>query len=104
MRNLRKASVLILALFSLVCSSIVPVSAFASDKGTAVASIQTVNINTATAEQLASGLKGVGMKKAQAIVEYRKKVGKFVKVEQLAEVKGIGAATIEKNRAAIKLK
>ncbi|BFM11847.1 hypothetical protein R50072_20000 [Simiduia litorea] len=63
-----------------------------------------VNINTASAEELAQKLKGVGMSKAKAIVEYRAKVGKFITVDQLAEVKGIGAATIEKNRAAISLK
>ncbi|MFC4363176.1 ComEA family DNA-binding protein [Simiduia curdlanivorans] len=63
-----------------------------------------VNINTASAEELAQKLKGVGMSKAKAIVEYRSKVGKFITVDQLAEVKGIGAATVEKNRAAISLK
>lgn len=63
----------------------------------------TVNINQASAEELSEKLQGIGMSKAQAIVEYRKKVGKFVSVDQLAEVKGIGKATVDKNRANIKL-
>lgn len=63
----------------------------------------TVNINQATAEELAAKLQGIGMSKAVAIVEYRKKVGKFVSVDQLAEVKGIGKATIDQNRPNIKL-
>ncbi|WP_207479324.1 ComEA family DNA-binding protein, partial [Glaesserella parasuis] len=43
-------------------------------------------------------LVGIGAKKAQAIVEYREKNGKFLNVEQLTEVSGIGKATLEKNR------
>ncbi|MFC0323102.1 ComEA family DNA-binding protein [Gallibacterium melopsittaci] len=57
-----------------------------------------INLNTATAEQLQQGLVGIGAKKAQAIVEYREQHGPFVSLEQLTEVKGIGAATFEKNK------
>lgn len=66
-------------------------------------SIQKVSINKADAETLAASLKGVGLKKAQAIVEWRKANGNFTSVDQLAEVKGIGEATIKKNRALITL-
>ncbi len=64
---------------------------------------QVVNINTATAEELAEALKGVGIKKAQAIIAYRKANGEFSSAEQLTEVKGIGEATVNKNRALITL-
>ncbi len=64
---------------------------------------QAVNINTATAEELAEALKGVGIKKAQAIIAYRKANGDFSSAEQLTEVKGIGEATVDKNRALITL-
>jgi len=64
---------------------------------------QTVNINKGNAEQLAQVLKGVGMKKAVAIIEYRQKHGKFKAVEEIASVKGIGVATIAKNYDRIKL-
>lgn len=57
-----------------------------------------VNLNTATAEQLQKGLVGIGAKKAQAIVEYREQHGAFTAIEQLTEVKGIGAAILEKNK------
>lgn len=60
-----------------------------------------VNVNTATAEEIAAALKGVGPAKAEAIVAYREANGPFVSVDQLTEVKGIGAATIEKNRSQI---
>ncbi|KEA65423.1 DNA uptake protein and related DNA-binding protein [Marinobacterium lacunae] len=57
-----------------------------------------VNINTASAEQISDALRGIGPAKAQAIVQYREQKGAFTSVEQLAEVKGIGSATLEKNR------
>jgi competence protein ComEA len=62
-----------------------------------------VNINTADAETLARELKGVGLKRAQAIIEYRQKHGPFKTVDELALVKGIGPAAIAKNRALIRL-
>ncbi len=63
-----------------------------------------VNINTATAEQLASELKGVGLNKAKAIVEYRKQHGAFKTPDDLSGVKGIGLRTVDLNRDSIKLK
>ncbi len=58
-----------------------------------------VNINTADAATLAEHVKGVGLKKAEAIVQYRKDNGPFKSVEDLAKVQGIGDETVEKNRA-----
>ncbi|MCC8372611.1 MULTISPECIES: ComEA family DNA-binding protein [Photorhabdus] len=57
-----------------------------------------VNINTASAEELAKALNGIGVKKAQGIVEYREKHGAFTTVEQLQEVQGIGPVFVERNR------
>jgi competence protein ComEA len=65
---------------------------------------QVVNINSASAEELAQKLNGIGASKAKAIVEYREKIGKFVSIDQLTEVKGIGKATVDKNRAVLSLK
>ncbi len=62
-----------------------------------------ININQANAQQLADNLKGVGLKKAQAIVQYRDKIGGFQNQNQLLNVKGIGAATLEKNEGNILL-
>ncbi len=63
----------------------------------------TVNINVADAPTLAAGLKGVGLRRAEDIVRYREQYGPFTTVEQLAEVKGIGDATVETNRSRIAL-
>jgi|GEM_PF-2029831 len=64
--------------------------------------ITQVNINRAGIKDLMH-LKGVGEKKAIAIVKYRNDHGKYRSVEQLAKVKGISLAIIEKNRAMITL-
>ncbi len=62
-----------------------------------------VNINVAEAAEIAQVLTNIGPAKAKAIVEYREANGAFRSVEQLAMVKGIGLATIEKNRGRIEL-
>ncbi len=62
-----------------------------------------VNINTADAATLSRELKGVGIKRAQAIVEYRQKHGPFKSADELALVKGIGPAALAKNRDLIRI-
>jgi competence protein ComEA len=62
-----------------------------------------ININTASAEVLADGLNGIGLARAQDIVRHREAYGPFIAVDELAEVKGIGKATIDKNRQVITL-
>lgn len=63
-----------------------------------------VDINTASAAELATQLNGVGESKAEAIVRYREQFGPFESIEELSEVTGIGISTIEKNRAMIRLR
>jgi competence protein ComEA len=53
-----------------------------------------ININTATKDELVS-LPGIGPAKAQAILDYRKAHGSFKTVEELKDVKGIGAKRFE---------
>ena len=54
----------------------------------------TVNINTATLEELQT-IKGIGQKKAEAILQYRKEHGAFRTKEDLLQVKGIGKKALE---------
>lgn len=56
-----------------------------------------VNINTASLEELMT-LTDIGEKRAKAIIEYRQKNGKFLLADDLANVEGIGSATVERNR------
>lgn len=66
-----------------------------------LASAGPVNVNTADAETIAAELQGVGLSRAQAIVEYRTANGPFKSADQLIEVKGIGERTLEMNRSNI---
>jgi len=84
--NIFKAAVLSLSLAT---------NAFATDK---------VDINTADAAVLETGLIGIGPAKAAAIVEHRTANGPFKSVEELARVKGIGLRTVEENRERIELR
>ena len=65
--------------------------------------IKSVNINSADAQALSKVLKGVGKKKALAIIDWRKKHGPFTNINQLLEVKGIGDKVLANNRNKIKL-
>ena len=58
----------------------------------------TININTASAGQLAEFLPGIGEKKAALIVEYRELTGGFAAVDELINVDGIGEKTLENIR------
>ena len=62
-----------------------------------------INLNKATVEEL-SQLKGIGMKYAEKIVQYRDKNGPFTNVEDLLNVQGIGPKTLEKNKDRIIVK
>lgn len=83
-----------LVLKSLLLSLVLSFSAFAAGP---------VNINTADAAALAANLHGIGPAKAQAIIEHRTANGPFKSADQLAAVKGIGLATVEKNRDRIQV-
>ena len=61
-----------------------------------------VNLNTATATQIAT-LPGIGEKAAQRIIEYREKNGGFKKVEELMNVKGIGEKSFLKLKPLVTL-
>jgi competence protein ComEA len=63
----------------------------------------TVNINTADAPTIARELKGIGLKRAQAIVDYRAKHGPFKSADELGLVRGIGQKVIQGNRADIRI-
>src|SRR4026207_1798410 len=62
--------------------------------------VAAVNINTATKEELTS-LKGVGAKRAQEIIDYRKKNGDFKSVDDLEKVPGIGPGIMKQIRSEV---
>ena len=77
----------IVALFLVTATDVVSAQKAAGKAAAAAPSV--VNLNTATATQIAT-LPGIGEKAAQRIIEYREKNGGFKKIEELMNVKGIG--------------
>lgn len=80
---------------------LVAIVALLSLSGAAIAG--QVDINTADAETISAELNGIGLAKAKAIVEYRKKHGPFRSADDLSLVKGVGKKIVEKNRADIRV-
>ena len=56
-----------------------------------------VNVNTADAELIAKELAGIGLSKAQAIIDFRNEYGRFESAEELVKVKGIGPRVLAAN-------
>jgi len=63
---------------------------------------QLVSLNESTLEDLIT-LKGVGKKKAQAILAYRELYGDFKTIDELMDVKGIGSKIINANKSRLKI-
>lgn len=57
-----------------------------------------IDINTASADEIAAAIKGIGPKKAAAIVAYRQQHGPFQSVDELQKVPGIGDKLIQANK------
>jgi len=79
---------------SLLATAILAAAAWAAEP---------VNVNTASAEEIAASLTGIGPSKARLIVEYREANGSFMHVDELVNVKGIGIKTVDQNRGMILL-
>lgn len=62
-----------------------------------------ININTASATEIAAAIRGIGLKKADAIVAYRRTHGPFKTIESLTAVKGIGDKTLSRNKGVIRI-
>jgi len=67
------------------------------------AAAEMVNLNKASAAAIQQNLVGIGPIKAEAIVSYRKKNGKFKSLDDLQNVTGIGPALIKKNKRYLSL-
>ena len=78
----------ILRKFVLSLFLILPIISYAGDA---------VDINTADLETFMS-IKGIGEKRAAAIIAYRDKYGSFKSIDDLTHVKGVSESLVEKNR------
>ncbi len=62
-----------------------------------------ININQANAATLTHSFKGIGQKRAEAIVHEREAHGEFKSVEELSRVRGLGKRFVTKNLAKLDL-
>lgn len=102
--SLKRYVFVITSIFILLSTSVI--AAEPADKTRAMmvtADYHPVNINQASAPQIAAALKGVGLKTATAIVAYRKANGPFKTADSLMSVKGVGRRTLVKNEGVIAL-
>jgi competence protein ComEA len=84
----------VLILLSLLAALSIPTASAAQEQASQAGSARTqmaptVNLNTATAQQL-EALPGVGPRTAQRILDYRQKNGPFKRIEDLMNIQGIG--------------
>ncbi|WKE63968.1 helix-hairpin-helix domain-containing protein [Gallaecimonas kandeliae] len=102
-RNFRSAFLVA----SLLALSMVPAIGAETQSGKSAMAqtvAETVNVNSASAEQIAHILKGVGAKKAALIVEYREAHGPFKSLDELKAVKGLGDKLLSANADKIRFK
>ncbi len=90
-RNSKETTMIRNTLIALFLSLVLAQSGLAEDIS--------VDLNTATAEQLVEVLNGIGPSKAEAIIAYRDANGGFQHIDELVNVKGIGLRTVDRNRS-----
>jgi competence protein ComEA len=61
-----------------------------------------VHLNKSTIDDLIT-LKGIGDKKAKAIIAYRQQIGEFKSVRELMNVKGVGEKVLIDNKKRLKI-
>ena len=61
-----------------------------------------IDLNKADLSTLTGSFKGIGKKRAEAIIAYRESHQGFKAIEELAEVKGFGSRFVEANREKLK--
>jgi len=81
----------------LLAGTKIPFESNTEQKATQKAEQKIIHLNDSTLAQLKT-LKGIGHKKAVAIVAYREKIGTFKSIDELIKVKGVGKKVINDNR------
>lgn len=84
------------------CPSLIHANELQPNSSTIVQNVDIININSASVEELVK-LKGIGLKKAEAIVNYRNKNGAFKSLDDLLNIKGVGVKIISDNKTLLTL-
>ena len=80
-----------------------PPPASNNDSSTSAEDVPSVNLNTATVQELVA-LPGIGETLAGRIIAYREESGPFLRIDQIMAVSGIGPGTYEKLRGYIRVR
>ena len=92
----------LVVVFFVVSCLVVPLKIVAAaELQTIAAETQKIDINTANVDALKHAFKGIGLKRAEAIVQYREVHGQFKSIQALAQVKGLGRSFVERNEPAL---
>ncbi|MDI9819675.1 MULTISPECIES: helix-hairpin-helix domain-containing protein [unclassified Legionella] len=92
-----KAS-LFAAILSLSIASLPLQASTHPDNSSTVKPVSKIDLNQATVEILSKSIKGIGKKRAQAIVKYREEHGNFKSLEELSQVKGLGKQFVKSHQ------
>lgn len=87
--------------WTLAANAATPLPATAEHAPASPVATDTINLNTADAKILSKSIKGIGSKRAQAVVSYRETHGSFKSVLDLGEVPGIGKRFVEHHQEEI---
>ncbi len=79
-----------------------PVAKNQASVAKAASATSKINLNKADVTGLTGSIKGIGKKRAEAIIAYRESHHGFKSIEELAEVKGLGSSFVERNRDQLK--
>ncbi|MBI2785329.1 MAG: helix-hairpin-helix domain-containing protein [Legionella longbeachae] len=93
-----KAIAVLLSLFVVTVSSHASIQKKVSDKKDPPIVVHKIDINKADLSELTGSVKGIGKKRAEAIIAYRKSHNGFKSLEELTEVKGLGKHFMDINR------
>lgn len=107
MKNLSSQAI---SLKALVCALLTSILLFTTNVVSAESKVTTnivvtqqiVHLNKSTIDDLVT-LKGIGHKKAQAILAYRQEIAGFKSVSELINVKGIGEKILSDNKERLKI-
>lgn len=93
-----KAKIIALALS--LCVSALPLTAFSAPPSITVNN--KIDLNKVDAKALTGSFRGIGKKRAEAIIAYRDSHHGFKAIEELAEVKGFGQKFLDTNKDKLK--
>ncbi|MBA2655505.1 MAG: helix-hairpin-helix domain-containing protein [Tatlockia sp.] len=77
-------------------------SYYQTTKATSASTSMKINLNKADLKSLSKSIKGIGPKRAEAIINYRREHGRFNSIKDLAKVRGFSSHYVQVHLAKLK--